>query len=126
MTRVKVVDASALAALLFEARDATWVAKQLEGARLLAPALLDFELANVCRTMCRREPERRHALLQAYRLRARIDVEQVPVDHAAVLELALSTGLTAYDASYLWLSRRLGAELVTLDRQLQDAAAATA
>ena len=40
------------------------------------------------------------------------------MDYDAVLDLALATGLTAYDASYLWLSSHLGAELVTLDRQL--------
>ena len=40
-----------------------------------------------------------------------------------VLALASATGLTAYDASYLWLARRLGAPLVTLDAQLARAAA---
>jgi len=43
------------------------------------------------------------------------------VDHDGVLALAASTGLTAYDASYLWLARRLSADLVTLDRQLAQA-----
>ena len=38
--------------------------------------------------------------------------------------VAAATGLTSYDASYLWVARRLGAELVTLDRQLEKAAAA--
>ena len=41
-----------------------------------------------------------------------------PVDFGSVLRLAIETGLTAYDASYLWLSRHLGARLVTLDRKL--------
>ncbi len=44
------------------------------------------------------------------------------MDHDGALELALTTGLTAYDASYLWLTRQLGAELVTLDKQLATAA----
>ena len=43
------------------------------------------------------------------------------MDHAEVVALALETGLTAYDASYLWLARRLGLELVTLDKALQAA-----
>jgi predicted nucleic acid-binding protein len=46
------------------------------------------------------------------------------VNHDSALELAASTGLTAYDASYLWLSRQLEAELVTLDQQLAMAATA--
>jgi predicted nucleic acid-binding protein len=32
--------------------------------------------------------------------------------------LARQTGLTAYDAAYLWLSRAYDAELVTLDTAL--------
>jgi predicted nucleic acid-binding protein len=35
--------------------------------------------------------------------------------------LAEHNELTAYDASYLWLARRLEAELVTLDQGLEDA-----
>jgi len=45
---VKVVDASALAALLFGEPEAEAVAGQLSNARLVAPGLLAFELANVC------------------------------------------------------------------------------
>jgi predicted nucleic acid-binding protein len=57
-------------------------------------------------------------------LRHRLVLEEVAVDLDATLDLAGRTGLTAYDASYLWLARRLNAELVTLDRQLERAAAA--
>ena len=35
-----------------------------------------------------------------------------------VFALATQTGLTAYDASYLWLARSHDAELITLDREL--------
>jgi predicted nucleic acid-binding protein len=34
------------------------------------------------------------------------------------VRLGLSTGLTAYDATYLWLARTLGMPLVTLDKKL--------
>jgi predicted nucleic acid-binding protein len=73
---------------------------------------------------CRRHPDRREALLAARQLRGRLGVEEIAVDHAGVLELALTTRLTAYDASYLWLARRLGAELVTLDKEVERAATA--
>ena len=89
---------------------------------MAAPSLLDYELANVCLTKIKRQPGRREALRAAFRLAHRLKVETVAVDPAAMLDLAEATGLTAYDASYLWLARSLGGELVTLDRKLSAAA----
>ena len=43
---VKVVDASALAALLFDEPEAKAVADRLEDGNLVAPALLSFEIAH--------------------------------------------------------------------------------
>jgi predicted nucleic acid-binding protein len=117
-----VVDASALAALLFGEPEAGAVAERLAGAGLFAPALLGFELASVCLTKMRREPAKRASLRAAFGLAERLAVETVAVAHASALDLAEATGLTAYDASYLWLARELGAELVTLDRKLAAAA----
>jgi predicted nucleic acid-binding protein len=121
---VKVVDASALAALLFGEPEAEAIASQLAGARLVAPPLLDYELTNVCLIKWRRHSGQRPALEAAFRLRKRFAVERVEVDQDSVLEMAIATRLTAYDASYLWLARQMGAELVTLDRQLAKAAEA--
>ncbi|HEY2052122.1 MAG TPA: type II toxin-antitoxin system VapC family toxin [Caulobacteraceae bacterium] len=123
MTGVKVVDASALAALLFDEPEAEAIAARLEGGRLTAPALLDFELADVCLTKIRRRPDAREALRAALGLAQRLNIETVAVDHAATLDLAEATGLTVHDASSLWLSRALDAELVTLDRALAAASA---
>jgi predicted nucleic acid-binding protein len=120
---VKVVDASAFAALLFGEPQARAVADRLADSRLVAPGLLAFELANICLIKSRRHPDLRPALLAAFRLRDRLRVEEVAVDHHDALRLAAETGLTAYDASYLWLARQLEAELVTLDEQLAKAAA---
>lgn len=124
MTATKVVDASALAALLFGEPEAEAIAGRLDGGRLVAPNLLAFELANVCLVKCRRHSGQRETLLAGLKLRGQLSVEEVAVDHGAVVELALESGLTAYDASYLWLARQLGAELVTLDKALDRAATA--
>ena len=118
---VKVVDASALAALLFGEPAAEAVAGRLEGSYLVAPVLLGFEIANVCLKKVRREPTQRDALLTAFAQYARMPIEIVEVDHAATLPLAEAFGLTSYDAGYLWLARQFGAELVTLDRSLEAA-----
>jgi predicted nucleic acid-binding protein len=50
----------------------------------------------------------------------RLTIASVEVDHAEVVLLAERNGLTAYDASYLWLARRLEVELVTLDQSLEE------
>ena len=63
-------------------------------------------------------------LKKAFQLRHKLGVEEVAVDHDAILDLAAETGLTAYDTSYLWAARQFQAELVTLDRQLAIANAA--
>ena len=64
----------------------------------------------------RRHPEQRSALLATFGLRLRLAVEEIAVDHAETMDLADATGLTAYDASYLWLALKLDAELESLDR----------
>ncbi|WP_325676996.1 type II toxin-antitoxin system VapC family toxin [Rhodopila sp.] len=121
VTSVKVVDASALAALIFSEPEADAIAGRLEGARLAAPSLLDYELANVCLVKIRRAPDQAKTLRAAYGMAHRLRVEIIAVDPLSVLELAETTGLTAYDASYLWVARSIGAELVTLDRKLAAA-----
>ena len=115
---VKVVDASAVAAVIFDEPGSGGVAQAMHGFRLTAPALLEFELANVCMSKSRRFPSERGAILAMYGLRLGLNIEELAVDHDGVVALAAQTGLTAYDASYLWLARRLGVELVTLDAAL--------
>ena len=119
---VKVVDASAAGALLFGEPAASEVADRLQKSRLVAPALLPFEVASICVKKLKRRPEQRAMLLDALRLLGRLAVEYLEVDIHAVTVLAETAKLTAYDASYLWLARKLGAELVTLDRGLSLAA----
>jgi predicted nucleic acid-binding protein len=121
--RPVVVDASALAALVFDEPGAEEVAGRLEGCRLYAPPLLKYELANVAWKKARRHPEVAGRIARA--LRVALDRESwiswMDVDHADALLVARATGLTAYDASYLWLAGYLGAELVTLDTRLAAA-----
>ena len=119
---VKVVDASALAAVLFGEPEAPEVAERLAGSRLVAPALLPFEVASVCLKKMRRHPETRQQTLDAYTRWNRLEIEEMAVTFAQVIELAEETELTCYDASYLWLAVQLEAELVTLDERLGEAA----
>lgn len=113
-----VVDASALASVLFGEPGNEEVASRLEGRVLVAPALLRFELANICWKKVRRHPDDRERILAAHTLADGLDLHEVEVRFADVAELADRTNLTAYDASYLWLAQALDLDLVTLDAKL--------
>jgi predicted nucleic acid-binding protein len=117
----KVVDASALAALLFGEPEAEIVADRLQNADLVAPALLEFEIASVCLKKLRGNSQQREGLLAAFAIYPRMPIAVVAVDLADTLRLADAYGLSSYDAAYLWLAQNLPAELVTLDKRLQAA-----
>ena len=122
MTRV-VVDASALVALAFNEPKSEEVARRLEGAAVYAPALLKFEMANAAWKKVRRQPDAARVILGALAqaLDPRVGITWMEVDHTDAVLVSLATGLSAYDASYLWLAGILGADLVTLDARLADA-----
>ncbi len=120
---VKVIDASAAAAFLFNEPEAELVARCIDGHRLIAPDVISYELTSVCLKKIRSEPSHELWFKAVFQRRVDLQIEQKPVDPDSVLELAKLAGLSAYDASYLWLSRVFGHELVTLDQKLARAAA---
>lgn len=123
MSRAVVVDASAFAALVFGEPERADIEACLHGASVFAPHLLRAELANIAWKKARRHPDETGRIMTALHTAMaddRINWSDVdPVDAALV---ALETGTTAYDASYLWLAGSIGADLVTLDRDLALAA----
>jgi len=120
---VKVVDASALGALIFAEPEARDVAKELSGARLIAPSLIQYELASICLKKIYNHPPKTSQLITAFRMAGRLSIETISVEYVEVIELAARTKLTTYDACYLWLAQKVGANLVTLDKRLTKASA---
>jgi predicted nucleic acid-binding protein len=57
-------------------------------------------------------------ILKALNLAGRLTIDIVEVNHSTVITLAKETGLTTYDASYVWLAKQLKGELVTLDAKM--------
>ncbi|HEY5238002.1 MAG TPA: type II toxin-antitoxin system VapC family toxin [Rhizomicrobium sp.] len=121
-TAMKVIDASAVAAVLLDETEADKVKERIAGNALIAPRLLAYEFANVCVIKARRFPDKRQAFEKILIAFQALAIELRDVDVLDIFELAHRHGLTAYDASYLWLARELGAELVTLDQRLEKAA----
>lgn len=115
---VKVVDASAVAAILFGEPESVAVLELINGHRLIAPSLIGYELANICVVKSRRNPDLRDGIVANFARRNGLGVEEHDVDFDAVARLASETGLSGYDACYLWLARDRDVVLVTLDRKL--------
>jgi predicted nucleic acid-binding protein len=114
-----VVDASAIGAIAFGEPEGPTLSAYLEGETLLAPALIDFELANIALKKARAHPDAGTKIELALQVALTLPIARVAVPGAEALTLAAATGLTAYDASYLWLARSRDAELVTLDAALR-------
>ena len=115
-----VADASAIAAMVFNEEAGERIRAKLHGAAVCAPELLKSELANVALRKARRNPERAAELfgrLDEF-MRRQQAIHWHDVNQTDVAILGSLTGLSAYDATYLWLAGSLEAELVTLDPRL--------
>ncbi|MBL8225320.1 MAG: type II toxin-antitoxin system VapC family toxin [Chromatiales bacterium] len=117
-----VVDASVVAALVFEESDGDKAEAMLAARVLHAPFLLDHEMASVALRKLQREQLSASKATSALGAYARMGIECHAVDVAGVVELARRYGLTAYDAAYLWVAEQVGAPLATFDQQLAKAA----
>jgi len=121
-----VVDASAMATVVFKEPEGAAVAARLRSHFLVAPRLMAYELANTAVMKIKAHPDSAGWIMKAL-TRALADdfaLTWSDVEYEEVADLAVRTGLTAYDASYLWLAEHMHAELVTLDKPLARLAAA--
>jgi predicted nucleic acid-binding protein len=117
---VTVVDASAVAAVLFDEAESEPVLASVTGA-LLAPTLLSYELSSVCATKLARRPSEADITLARYRLFSALDIDLIEPDWSTLPLLAREWMLSAYDATYLQLALAHKAPLVTLDARLAAA-----
>jgi predicted nucleic acid-binding protein len=122
VNRRVVCDASALVALLVDGgSDGRWATTELVGADLIAPALVEFEVANILR---------RHELAGLvspdYAAQAHADLQDLaielwPYELLASRAWRLRENLSIYDAAYVAVAEATSAILVTLDRRIARA-----
>jgi predicted nucleic acid-binding protein len=117
----KVVDASALAAITFQEPRFAEAVALLEDTELHAPTLLAYELTSVARKKALLYPSLVRELAANLEDALSTEVQWAEVDHREVLALALATGLSTYDASYLYLALILNVPIVTFDEGLRRA-----
>ena len=114
----RVVDASVLGALFFREERYQEAVRLASGNDWLAPTLLRYEMANIAVKKISDAPQQRETLVASLQRFLRLNIDFREVDCRQVVELATLTGLTAYDASYLFVARELGMPLLTFDAQL--------
>jgi len=117
-----IVDTSVLIAVLTGEPTRDHLIARTQGAELLAPGSVHWEIGNAFSALLKRRrlqlPEVQ-AALAAY---AQIPIRFVDVELAAALELANRFGLYAHDAYLMACARRQRAPLLTLDARLARAA----
>ena len=118
--RAIVVDASALAAVLFNEPEGEPVLASVDGA-LAAPNVLLYELASICAAKLARQPANADTILSRYRLFVELDIELTEPDWLGLPQLANEWRISAYDAAYLQLALARKAPLVTIDARLAKA-----
>jgi predicted nucleic acid-binding protein len=114
----KVVDASVIAAIAFDESRADEAEDLLRDASLFAPEIFRYELASVALKKTKAEPARRFDIAMRLSKALSTPIELVPPSPVELLQLALETNLTIYDAAYVQAARRLRCQLVTFDEKL--------
>lgn len=119
---IVVCDASALVALLLDGGpDGAWVADELAGRELAAPALVDYEVANIVRRHELAGQSSADQSAQAHADLLDLALERWPYEVCSARAWELRRNLSIYDASYVALAEALDAPLVTLDHRLARA-----
>jgi len=114
----KVIDASALAAVAFAEPGADAVIDEIRRSSTACADTGRVRVMNVAWKRSKQQPAATALFLEALEVLHGLGLRFRGIDQGAVVRLGLDTGLTAYDATYLWLARALGMPLVTLDKKL--------
>lgn len=117
-----VADATVLAAVVFGEAEREQAVALLYGRAIVAPHLVDYEIASVALKKARRERLPSAAVMAALEGYAAIPIERHAVAVGAMFSIAQRYALTAYDAAYLWLAAELETPLATFDDRLAAAA----
>jgi predicted nucleic acid-binding protein len=118
---VIVVDATVLADFLAGETALQASAEELmrEDSDWISIGLWRYELGNVLWKKVKFEKDDPENMRKQLESAARLLIETVEdVDLRATYDIAVQTGLTFYDASYVWLARTRGLTLRTRDKQI--------
>ena len=112
---VRVVDATAVSAVLFGDPAADQIVQQLDDAILVAPTVLENHLCEIClQRMHDGEAEESH-YLEALGLLQVLDLQVIKQDPGEIVRFAKEYRVSINEAYYLRLAHAFSAELVSLN-----------
>jgi predicted nucleic acid-binding protein len=117
-----VSDTSVIVAVIAGESDRKKLIELTQGADLVAPPSLHWELGNAMAAQIRRGRLTLDQAEQLLRLYQKIPIQFVEVSLAAALEIAQERGIYAYDAYMIACAEKYRCPLLTLDKGLVRAA----
>lgn len=117
-----VVDASVVLAVILDEPEKPALVAETEGATLLAPGCLSWEVGNAFSAILKRKRMNFESVSKGLAIFDMIPVQEMEVSLADALALCNQHEIYAYDAYYLQLAKRSSLPLLTLDRRMVEVA----
>ena len=117
-----VVDTSVIIAVIANEPEKEALVELTTGADLIAPRSIHWEIGNAFSAMLRRERIKVEQAIQAVKLYQKIPIRFVDVELEETLKIANALGIYAYDAYLIRCALKYRAPLISLDRNLVNAA----
>ena len=117
-----VVDTSVIIAVIANEPEKEALVEVTTGADLIAPHSVHWEIGNAFSAMLRRERIRLEQAIQAIQLYQQIPIRFVDVELEETLRIADTLGIYAYDAYLIRCALKYKSPLISLDRNLVNAA----
>lgn len=113
------VDTSVLIAVIAGEPERDAIVKLTQGAYLIAPSSVHWEIGNALSAMLKRGRITLDEVTRAIEVYYRIPIRYVDVEIEEALAIASSLSIYAYDAYLIRCSERYNAPLLTLDHRLE-------
>ena len=113
-----VVDASVIIAVIANEPEKDQLIEITEGADLLAPASVHWEIGNAFSSMIKRGRVSLEQALEAIEIYRKIPIRYTVVELENSLAIVAKYGIDAYDAYLLRCATKYNTALITLDRKL--------
>jgi predicted nucleic acid-binding protein len=111
----RLVDASAIIAVIGEEPDGSKVIEITKGSIIVFPYVVQIEILNALTRMMRKKTITKEGMLKALHSFQQLPIEFMNIDSDRVIEIAWNYKIYAYEACYLEVAQRLNLSLITFD-----------